>query len=103
MGSETLIVLALALNDGLLTPALALVCWPVAGLAGRFPDRASRLGTLFAVMLAGAAVLATDPGILTRDPLALSLLLVAFVAITPSPRCCATRTSSIAARPSSIR
>lgn len=81
MGSETLIVLALALNDGLLTPALALVCWPVAGLAGRFPDRASRLGTLFAVMLAGAAVLATDPGILTRDPLALSLLLVAFVAI----------------------
>lgn len=81
MGAETLIVLALALTDGLLTPAMALVCWPVAGLAGRFPDRASRLGTLFAVMLAGAAVLATDPGILTRDPLALSLLLVAFVAI----------------------
>jgi diguanylate cyclase (GGDEF)-like protein len=81
MGAETMIVLAVALNDGVLTPAMALLCWPVAGLAGRFPNRAARLGTLFAVLLAGGAVLATDPGVLTRDPLALTLLLVAIVSV----------------------
>jgi diguanylate cyclase (GGDEF)-like protein len=81
MGAEAMIVLAIAMNGGLTTPALALLCWPVAGLAGRFPDRASRLGTLFAVVLAGGALLATDPGLLTHDPLALSLLLVALVSI----------------------
>ena len=56
LGAEAMIVLAIAAYDGALTPAMALICWPVAGVAGRFPDRASRLGTLYAAALAGTAV-----------------------------------------------
>jgi diguanylate cyclase (GGDEF)-like protein len=81
LGAETMIVLAIASNDGLLTPAMALMCWPVAGMAGRFPNRASRLGTIYATTLAGVAVLMTDSDVLTRDPLALSLLLVALASV----------------------
>jgi diguanylate cyclase (GGDEF)-like protein len=81
LGAEAMIVLAIAANDGALTPAMALLLWPVAGLAGRFRDRASRLGTTYAALLAGATVLVSDPGVLTGDPLALSLLLVAIAAV----------------------
>ena len=81
LGAEAMIVLAIAINDGLLTPAMALLCWPVAGLAGRFPNRASVPGTVYAAMLAGGAVLVTDSGILTRDPLALTLLVVAIASV----------------------
>jgi len=81
LGAEAMIVLAIATNDGALSPAMALLCWPVAGVAGRFPDRASRLGTLYAAVLAGTAVLLSDPEVLSRDPLGLSLLLVAIVAV----------------------
>ena len=81
LGAEAMIVLAIAMNDGVLTPAMALLCWPVAGLAGRFPDRASRLGTIYAAMLAGATILVSDSEVLTRDPLALSLLLVAMASV----------------------
>ena len=81
LGAEAMIVLAIAINDGLLTPAMALLCWPVAGLAGRFPDRASRLGTFYAGALAGAAILATYPDVMSKDPLALPLLLVALASV----------------------
>jgi diguanylate cyclase (GGDEF)-like protein len=76
-----MIVLAIATNDGALSPAMALLCWPVAGVAGRFPDRASRLGTLYAALLAGTAVLLADPGVMSRDPLGLALILVGIVAV----------------------
>jgi diguanylate cyclase (GGDEF)-like protein len=81
LGAEALIAAAIALHHGGLTPAMALLCWPVAGLAGRFPDRASRLGTGYALLLAILVVLLTDPGVLTSDPLALSLLLVAIASV----------------------
>ena len=81
LGAEAMIVLAIEAYDGTLTPAMALMCWPVAGVAGRFPDRASRLGTLYAMGLAGTAVLVSNPGVLTRDPLGLGLLLVAIASI----------------------
>ena len=81
LGAEAMIVLAVAVNDGALTPAMALLCWPVAGVAGRLPNRASRIGTIYAAMLASGAILVTDPGVLTRDPLTLSLLLVALAAV----------------------
>jgi diguanylate cyclase (GGDEF)-like protein len=81
LGAEAMFVLAIVINDGALTPAMALLCWPVAGLAGRFPNRASVPGTIYAAMLAGGAVLMSDSGVLTRDPLALSLLLVAIASI----------------------
>ena len=81
LGAEAMIVLAIATHGGLLTPAMALLCWPVAGLAGRFPDRASRLGTLYAGAVAGAAIVATYPGVMSDDPLALPLLLVALASV----------------------
>lgn len=81
LGAEAMIVLAIGVNGGALTPAMAVVCWPVAGLAGRFPDRASRPATGYAAALAAGAILLEDPGVLSRDPLALSLLVVALVAV----------------------
>jgi len=81
LGAEAMIVLAVAMNDGALTPAMALVMWPVAGLAGRFPNRASLPGTVYAAVLVAVAILLADPGILTRDPLALSLPLVGIAAV----------------------
>jgi diguanylate cyclase (GGDEF)-like protein len=81
LGAETLIAVAVRLHDGGITPAMALLCWPVAGLAGRFPNRASRLGTGFALVLATTVVLSSDAGVLTSDPLALSLLLVAIASV----------------------
>jgi diguanylate cyclase (GGDEF)-like protein len=81
LGAESMIVLAVGMNHGALTPAMALLCWPVAGLAGRFPNRASRVGTAYAVALAATAALLTDPGVLARDPLALTLLLLALASV----------------------
>jgi diguanylate cyclase (GGDEF)-like protein len=81
LGAEAMIVLAIAFNDGALSSAMALLCWPVAGLAGRFPNRASRLGTGYAVILAGVTLLIVDPGVLSRDPLAVTLLLIGLVAV----------------------
>ena len=81
LGAEAMIVLAVGVSGGALTPALALLCWPVAGVAGRFPDRASRVGTIYAAVLAAGAILLADPGIVTSYPLALTLMLVAIVSL----------------------
>jgi len=81
LGAEALIVAAIVFHEGAATPAMALLCWPVAGLAGRFPNRASRLGTAYALALAAAAVLIGDGDVLKTDPLALSLLLVAIASV----------------------
>jgi diguanylate cyclase (GGDEF)-like protein len=81
LGAETLIAAAIAVHHGGLTPAMALLCWPVAGLAGRFPNRASRVGTGYALVLAIGVVVPSDPGVLTSDPLALTLLLVALASV----------------------
>jgi diguanylate cyclase (GGDEF)-like protein len=81
LGAEALIAVAVLFHDGGATPAMALLCWPVAGLAGRFPNRASRVGTAFAMALATVVVLHSDAHVLTSDPLALSLLLVAIASV----------------------
>lgn len=81
LGAEAMIVLAIVANDGALTPAMAVLCWPVAGVAGRFPNRASLLGTGYAAALAAAAILAADPGVMTRDPLSLTIMLTALAAV----------------------
>jgi diguanylate cyclase (GGDEF)-like protein len=81
LGAEALIAAAIWFHDGGATPAMAILCWPVAGLAGRFPNRASRLGTAFALVLAAAVVVIADGDVLTTDPLALSLLLVAIASV----------------------
>jgi diguanylate cyclase (GGDEF)-like protein len=81
LGAEALIALAIAVHGGGGTPAMAILCWPVAGLAGRFPNRASRVGTAYALVLVSAVVLLDDGDVLTTDPLALSLLLVAIASV----------------------
>ncbi len=81
LGAEGMIVFAVAISGGSLTPAMALLCWPVMGMVGRFPHRVARLGTLYALVLATVTILVADPGILTRDPLALTLLLAALVCV----------------------
>jgi len=81
LGAEALIALAIAVHGGGQTPAIALLCWPIAGVAGRFPDRASRLATGYGAILAIAVVLQADPDVLNTDPLAIGLLLVAIVAV----------------------
>jgi diguanylate cyclase (GGDEF)-like protein len=81
LGAEALIVLAIAAHAGGVTPALALLCWPVAGLAGRFPNRASRIGTAYALVLVSAVILVEDREVVMNDPLALSLVLVAILSV----------------------
>ncbi len=81
LGAEAMIVLAIASNHGALSPAMALLLWPVAGLAGRFPDRASRLGTLYAATLTTTVVLLAEPAVFSRDPLGLALIVVGIVAV----------------------
>ena len=81
LGAEALIALAIVAHGGGGTPAMAILCWPVAGLAGRFPDRASRIGTAFALVLVSAVVVLDDGDVLTTDPLALSMLLVAIASV----------------------
>jgi hypothetical protein len=68
LGAELMIVLALAQTDSLTSPAMVLLCWPVAGLAGRFANRVSWIGTAYTMVIAAAAALVTEPGILSRDP-----------------------------------
>ncbi|MGZ8649346.1 MAG: GGDEF domain-containing protein, partial [Solirubrobacteraceae bacterium] len=81
LGAEGLIALAIAAQGGGTTPAMALLCWPVAGVAGRFPNRASRIGTAYALALVSAVVLIGDRDFVASDPFALSLLLVAIVSV----------------------
>jgi len=81
LGAEGMIVFAVAISGGALTPAMALLCWPVMGMVGRFPHRVARLGTLHALVLAAGTILVADPGILTTNPLSLTLLLAALVSV----------------------
>jgi diguanylate cyclase (GGDEF)-like protein len=81
LGAQTTIAVVIAIVGAGLTPALAMMCWPVAGLAGRFPNRASRLGTIYSVVVAVATIIVIDPSILRENPLAPSLLVVALVSV----------------------
>ncbi len=53
LGAEAMIVTAITLNGSAQTPAIALVAWPVVGLACRFHKRAVVIGTLYAIALVG--------------------------------------------------
>ena len=82
LGAETMIVSALVLNGGANTAAMALMAWPVAGVAGRFHDRALVLGTGYAMVLVAAGILVSDPGAVRDDPLSLTLALAALFAVS---------------------
>ena len=81
LGGETMIAVTLSVSGIALTPAMALMCWPVAGVAGRFTDRAALLGTAFAAILACATVFVSQPEGTTPNVLGLITLVLAFVAI----------------------
>ena len=100
LGAETMIVSALLLNEGANTAAMALMAWPVAGVAGRFHDRALLLGTGFAMVLVGGAIVVADPAAVRDDPLSLTLALAALFAV--SVVAAAHRDSDIANRGAAI-
>jgi diguanylate cyclase (GGDEF)-like protein len=79
---------------------MALMAWPVAGVAGRFHDRAVMLGTGFAMALAGGTIVASDPAVLREDPLSVTLALAALFAV--SVVAAAHRDSDIAHRGAAI-
>jgi diguanylate cyclase (GGDEF)-like protein len=80
LGAEAMIAAALTLTNAAATPAAALVAWPVAGLAGRFHNRALAIGTTYGMAITAAAILVDRPDIL-EEPLALSMPLIALVAV----------------------
>jgi len=100
LGAETMIAAALLLNGSGNTAAMALMAWPVAGLAGRFHNRALVIGTGFAMVLVAGTIVASDPGVLREDPLSLTLALAALFAV--SVVAAAHRDSDIAHRGAAI-
>lgn len=80
LGAEAAIMLALVLSDSANTPAVALMAWPVAGLAGRFHNRPLAIGTGYAMVLVAAGILYADPHVWSR-PLAITLPLIALFAV----------------------
>ena len=100
LGAETMIAGALLLNGSADTAAMALMAWPVAGVAGRFHDRAVLLGTGFAMVLVAGTIVASDPAVLREDPLSVTLALAALFAV--SVVAAAHRDSDIAHRGAAI-
>ncbi len=100
LGAETAIAAALLLNGSADTAAMALMAWPVAGLAGRFHNRALIAGTGFAMVLVATTIFVADPGVMRDDPLSLTLALAALFAV--SVVAAAHRDSDIAHRGAAI-
>ena len=82
LGAEAMIVAAITLNGSAQTPAIALVAWPVVGLACRFHNRVVVVGTVYVIVLVAGAIIASDPAVVREDPLTLGILLVALFAVT---------------------
>jgi hypothetical protein len=61
---------------------MALIAWPVAGLAGRFHNRALVIGTTFAMVVVAIGIVLDDPARVREDPLSLTLALAALVAVS---------------------
>lgn len=100
LGAELMIVSALVLYGHANSAAMTLMAWPVAGVAGRFHDRALILGTGFAMVLVSGSILLSDPAAVRDDPLSLTLALAALFAV--SVVAAAHRDSDIANRGAAI-
>jgi diguanylate cyclase (GGDEF)-like protein len=82
LGAMAMIAFAV-LQSGLAhTGAIALLTWPVAGLAGRFNNRVVIVGTLYAMVLAAATIVSAHPSLVLGDPLTLTLPVVALFAVS---------------------
>lgn len=80
LGATTMIVVAAYLYKATASPIMAVVAWPVAGIAGRYPRRVLTLGTAYTCLIGAGAMLLANPGILTENPLYVTLFLVAIIA-----------------------
>lgn len=80
LGATTMIVVAAVLYKATASPIMAIVAWPVAGIAGRYARRVLTLGTAYACIIGVGAILLANPGILTVNPLYVTLYLVAIIA-----------------------
>lgn len=80
LGATTMIVVALYFYGIADSPGMALVAWPVAGIAGRYARRVLVVGTLYTCTIAAGAIMIAEPGILTTDPLHVTLIIAAIVA-----------------------
>ena len=82
LGAITMIGLALALSGLERTGAVALLAWPVAGVAGRFNTRAVIVGTAYTMVLLSAMSIGASPSGVVDRPLTLALPLVALFAVS---------------------
>lgn len=80
IGATTMIVVALYFYGAADSPGMALLAWPVAGIAGRYARRVLVVGTAYTCAIATAAILIAEPGILGTDPLHVTLIVAAIIA-----------------------
>lgn len=80
MGATSCIVIALYFYGAADSPGMALVAWPIAGVAGRYARRVLIVATLYTCTIAAAAIMIAEPGILTSNPLHVTLIVAAIVA-----------------------
>ena len=82
LGAQAMIVLALAVNGAADSPAVVLVVWPVAGMAGRFHDRALLVGTLYSALVVAGAEVVTAPSSIAGDPVNVLLAVTGILAVS---------------------
>jgi diguanylate cyclase (GGDEF)-like protein len=82
LGAMAMIAFAVAVSGLADTGAIALLAWPVGGLAGRFNNRVVVVGTVYAMGLTAATVLTADASYVLDEPLILALPLVALFAVS---------------------
>jgi diguanylate cyclase (GGDEF)-like protein len=80
LGATTMIVLALYFYGAADSAGMALVAWPVAGIAGRYARRVLVVGTAYTCAVATAAIMVAVPGILLDEPLHVTLIVTAIIA-----------------------
>lgn len=80
LGATTMIVVAAVLYNATASPVMAVVAWPVAGIAGRYARRVLAVGTAYTCIVGAGAMMLANPGILTVNPLYVTLFLVAIIA-----------------------
>lgn len=80
LGATSCIVIALYFYGAADSPGMALVAWPVAGIAGRYARRVLVVGTAYTCAIAAGAIMLAEPGILTSNPLHVTLIVTAIIA-----------------------
>ncbi len=80
IGALTCIVVALYFYGAADSAGMALVTWPIAGIAGRYARRVLIVATGYTCVIAAGAIMIAEPGILTTDPLHVTLIVAAIIA-----------------------